>query len=154
MSPTLPLSRRRRTRLAPTNPSTPPPSPRRRPGLRRSTEPLFGCWRRTTSRTTSAATGDVELGAALALADMAAAGSTAGAGLSLGPTPTPAKRRDDDPVPAAKQKQRDAAGEQSMSDEEEMASTRLSLELGKASIHSSSCSSSGERASSHTHRGN
>jgi hypothetical protein len=89
---------------------------------------------------------DVELGAALALADMAATGSTASAGLSLGPTPTPAKRGDD-PVPAAQQKQRDAAGEQqSMTDEEEMESTRLSLELGKASIHSCSWSSAGRPA--------
>ncbi|KAK3139358.1 hypothetical protein QOZ80_5AG0382050 [Eleusine coracana subsp. coracana] len=87
-------------------------------------------------------TADVELGAARALADMAA-GSSAGVGLALGPGPGPGpaaaepNKRDDDPAPAAAHRQL----MMEVTDEEEMASTRLSLELGKVGIHSSSCSS-------------
>ncbi|TVU50924.1 hypothetical protein EJB05_02321, partial [Eragrostis curvula] len=85
---------------------------------------------------------DVELGAALALADMAAAGggSSCGVGLALGTGPDAAgaaSRQQQEPPP------RETAAEQMVTDEdEEMASTRLSLELGKVGIHSSSCSSS------------
>lgn len=72
---------------------------------------------------------DVELGAALALADMAAAAAP-GVGLALGPGPGPSAA-----APPAERRME-------VTDEEEMASTRLSLELGKVGIHSSSCSSS------------
>ncbi|WVZ54368.1 hypothetical protein U9M48_005176 [Paspalum notatum var. saurae] len=80
-------------------------------------------------------TGDVELDAAMALADMAGVGPAAGepAGAQRGTPPPP-------PVPS----QGAAAAE----DEEELASTRLSLELGKVGIQSSSspCSSSSSAA--------
>ncbi|XP_062202882.1 G-box-binding factor 1-like [Phragmites australis] len=66
---------------------------------------------------------DVELGAALALADMA--------GVGLGPAAKQAQ-------PAVQLR---TAGAEQMTDEE-MENTRLSLELGMAGIHSSSCSSS------------
>ncbi|CAL5098221.1 unnamed protein product [Urochloa decumbens] len=77
-------------------------------------------------------TPDVELGAALALADMA--GSSA-------------KAR---PAVQVHQLHTAAASGDAMTDDEEMASTRLSLQLGRVGIQSSSCSSgsSAGRASS------
>ncbi|RCV36201.1 hypothetical protein SETIT_7G299100v2 [Setaria italica] len=69
-------------------------------------------------------TPDVELGAALALADMA--GSSVAQAKAARP---------------AVQQLRTAAAEEAMTDDEEMASTRLSLQLGMVGIQSSSCSS-------------
>ena len=66
-------------------------------------------------------TPDVELGAALALADMAAGSSAVQAQARL----------------------HTAGGAEEMTDDEEMASTRLSLQLGRVGVHQSpSCSSS------------
>ncbi|CAN6349013.1 unnamed protein product [Urochloa humidicola] len=64
-------------------------------------------------------TPDVELGAALALADMA--------GTSV--------------AQQAKARTAAAASEEAMTDDDDMASTRLSLQLGRVGIQSSSCSS-------------
>ncbi|KAJ1274351.1 hypothetical protein BS78_05G056000 [Paspalum vaginatum] len=79
-------------------------------------------------------TGDVELDAAMALADMAGVG------------PAVVQRATPPPPPVPSQ----AAAE----DEEELASTRLSLELGKVGIQSSSspCSSSSSAAGQPHHQ--
>ncbi|CAL4904156.1 unnamed protein product [Urochloa decumbens] len=69
-------------------------------------------------------TADVELGAALALADMA--------GSSVKARPA---------VKVHRQLHTAAASGDAMTDDEEMASTRLSLQLGRVGIQSSSCSS-------------
>ncbi|RLN27945.1 G-box-binding factor 1-like [Panicum miliaceum] len=79
-------------------------------------------------------TPDVELGAALALADMA--GSSVGFGAAHERAQEKAKAR-----PAVVQLRTAAAAEEAMTDDEEMASTRLSLQLGRVGIQSSSCSS-------------
>ncbi|KAF7043418.1 hypothetical protein CFC21_052779 [Triticum aestivum] len=76
---------------------------------------------------------DVELRAAMALADMAGAGAGAAADHAL-----PAQRLRHAAAPAAQ-----AAMEQ---EDEELASTRLSLELGNVGIQSSPCSSSSSGA--------
>ncbi|KAG2623066.1 hypothetical protein PVAP13_3KG028800 [Panicum virgatum] len=88
------------------------------------------CWRGITP--------DVELGAALALADMA--GSSVGLGPAAERAQAKAKARRPAAVPSG------AAAEEAMTDDEEMASTRLSLQLGGVGIQSSSCSSGGSNA--------
>ncbi|PAN16073.1 hypothetical protein GQ55_3G033200 [Panicum hallii var. hallii] len=79
-------------------------------------------------------TPDVELGAALALADMA--GSSVGLGPAHERAQAKGKAR-----PAVVQLHTGAGAEEAMTDDEEMASTRLSLQLGRVGIQSSSCSS-------------
>ncbi|CAN6339703.1 unnamed protein product [Urochloa humidicola] len=74
-------------------------------------------------------TPDVELGAALALADMA------GSGVAQ------AKARTAVQLHTAA-----AVSDEAMTDDDEMASTRLSLQLGRVGIQSSSCSSGGSSA--------
>ncbi|KAG2614922.1 hypothetical protein PVAP13_3NG019300 [Panicum virgatum] len=85
-------------------------------------------------------TPDVELGAALALANMA--GCSVGLGPAAERAQPKAKAR-----PAVVQLHTCAAAEEAMSDDEEMASTRLSLQLGMVGIQSSSCSSAGRPSS-------
>ena len=84
-------------------------------------------------------TPDVELGAALALADMA--GSSVGLGPAAERAQAKAKARRPAAVPSG------AAAEEAMTDDDEMASTRLSLQLGMVGIQSSSCSSAGRPSS-------
>ncbi|CAN6330579.1 unnamed protein product [Urochloa humidicola] len=78
-------------------------------------------------------TPDVELGAALALADMA------GSGVAQAKARTAVQVHKLHTAAAA-------ASEEAMTDDDEMASTRLSLQLGRVGIQSSSCSSGGSSA--------
>ncbi|CAN6344458.1 unnamed protein product [Urochloa humidicola] len=77
-------------------------------------------------------TPDVELGAALALADMAGSGV--------------AQTKARPAVQVHQLQTAAAASEEAMTDDDEMASTRLSLQLGRVGIQSSSCSSGGSSA--------
>ncbi|OEL20419.1 hypothetical protein BAE44_0018562 [Dichanthelium oligosanthes] len=81
-------------------------------------------------------TPEVELGAALALADMA--GSSVGLGPAAERATARAKVR-----PAVVQLHTAAGAEEAMTDDDEMAGTRLSLQLGRVGIQSSSSSSAG-----------